>query len=573
MSTNSARRHMTRIEGIKPVDWASDKQEDAFYYGPYPLCCSGGFGSAKTFSLCLKALYVSALFPNNRGLIARKVWDELKKTTMSTFFKTDLCDSSYYDEGRRSDTEKSLKLNNGSEILWMHMDDPETENVIRGIEINWFILDQAEEISEEIFDLLMTRLGRWDKAEVPEHYLESQGGIEKWPWVHPNNNKALVPTYPMIACNPDTELHWIYRRFHPESDEFSKRSIPVLDRVGKQITRKGVPLMTSYKRLGYHMIQMASYDNKHLPDQNLALMMQKDETFRRRFVHGHWGIPEGQIHTVDNKSILRCEHDNNPGVPVAFDDLLSYFHQFCSLYRVMDHGDASPTCCLWFAVDGEGNLFCYREYYEPNLLVSQHRAAITFLSEGESYKADLADPAIFYKTQQKHGGRWSVADEYSDWRNSGLPRDTAINWQPADNNEMGTRNRISEALKLDSGRVHPITKEKGSPSLFFVMKSGIHPNGCEYTLRETRMARRKKVGSKEGKALFGDERDPKISDHAYDPVRYMVASRAPASKPMPSGPPPNSWAAVNDDLQRFQRRKGFKIAARRAKSRHRRQRF
>ena len=85
---------------------------------------------------------------------------------------------------------------------------------------------------------------------------------------------------------------------------------------------------------------MASYDNKDLPDQNLALMMQKDETFRRRFVHGHWGIPEGQLHTVDNKSILRCEHDNNPGVPVAFDDLLSYFHQFCSLYRVMDHGDA-----------------------------------------------------------------------------------------------------------------------------------------------------------------------------------------------------------------------------------------
>ena len=321
------------------------------------------------------------------------------------------------------------------------------------------------------------------------------------------------------------------------------------------------------------MIQMAIYDNKHLPDQNFALMMQKDETFRRRFVHGHWGIPEGQIHTVDNKSILRCEHDNNPGVPVAFDDLLSYFHQFCSLYRVMDHGDASPTCCLWFAVDREGNIFCYREYYEPNLLVSQHRAAITFLSEGESYKADLADPAIFYKTQQKHGGRWSVADEYSDWRNSGLPRETAISWQPADNNEMGTRNRISEALKVDSSRVHPITKEKGSPSLFFVMKSGIHPNGCEYTLRETRMARRKKVGSKEGKALFGDERDPKISDHAYDPVRYMIASRAPASKPVLSGPPPNSWAAVNNDLQKFQRRKGFKVVARRAKPRHRRQRF
>jgi hypothetical protein len=539
--------HMTVKSEPRVIDWASPVQEEVFNYGAGPMCASGGFGSAKTWALCLKALWLSSTFPKNRGLIGRKVWDELRRTTMSTFFK--ICpDEAYRESGKRVDSEKYLQLNNGSEILWAHLDDPETENVIRGLEINWFLLDQAEEIDEEIFDLLCSRLGRWDQTEVPretivqphrcldpecadsdtEHYHE--GTEAGWQWKNPATGKALPPTFAMLACNPDTETHWIYRRFHPDSPEYQEK----------------------YSKLGYRMFFMDSRDNKFLPKQNLDVMMQKDESFIRRFVRGEWGIPEGQIHTVPKESIV----EGNP-------ELLEYFRQCCTLHRTLDHGDAAPTVCLWWAVDRDGNCFCYREYYHANRLVSEHRREIAALSEGEHYQFQLADPSIFFKTQQRYGGMWSTADEYSDVTNH--PRQTAIFWSPGDNNELGTRNRISEYLRVEPKRIHPITKEMGSPKLFFIKRSPSCPQGCYHAIIETRSQRHEKIGTDSGRPIFGDERDKKIIDHAYDAVRYFVASRPSAPFEMPAHVSNKSFAGVRRNTIRFKQQGGFAMLAERAR--------
>jgi len=518
-------RHVTADNGPKVVDWASPIQEQVFNYGPFPCLASGGFGSSKTFAFCLKVLWLSDTFPNNRGVIARKEFEMLKNTTMATFFK--ICPpEAYMNGGKRSDSEKILRLNNGSEILWMHLDDPETENVIRGLEINWFFMDQAEEIEEEIFDMMLARLGRWDKAEVPQWMLDKNGGLDNWAWRNPANGKALVPTYPMMACNPDTELHWLWRRFHPDSPDWQDK----------------------YDKRGYKLFQMDSRDNKFLPKQNLQAMLDQDESFVRRFVRGEWGIPEGQIHDVSPLSMIE-----------GSDELLQYFREYCTLHRSMDHGDSSPTCCLWFAVDRAANVFFYREYYQPNKLVSDHRRAITELSEYESYEFQLADPSIFLLTQQKHGGRWSTADEYSDCAN--LPKETAIFWQPGDNNELGTRNRINEYLRVDPKRIHPITKEMGSPRLFLVKRSPSYPYGCEQTIRQLRSARRKKVGSEQGRAIFSDERDDKLPDHAYDPLRYAMASRPPVSVEVAQRMSRKSFDGVRAEYKRFKAKGGYKRLA------------
>jgi hypothetical protein len=57
------------------------------------------------------------------------------------------------------------------------------------------------------------------------------------------------------------------------------------------------------------------------------------------------------------------------------------------------------------------------------------------------------------------------------------PRETAIFWAPADNNELGTRNRINEYLRFELTRIHPITKEPGAARLFFVKENDSYPNG------------------------------------------------------------------------------------------------
>jgi hypothetical protein len=126
----------------------------------------------------------------------------------------------------------------------------------------------------------------------------------------------------------------------------------------------------------------------------------------------------------------------------------------------------------------------------------------------------------------KQGGRWSVGDEYGDVQSQ--PRETAIFWTPADNNELGTRNRINEYLRFDPERIHPVTKERGAARLFFVKDNDGYPNGVRHILRETRAQRRVKVGTDAGRPVFSDERDPNIADHGYDLLRYAIAAREPA---------------------------------------------
>ena len=62
--------------------------------------------------------------------------------------------------------------------LW----DPNVQGILKGLEINWFLGDQAEEDPEhmeDVFDLLLGRLGRWDLAEVPASPLENPGNLSR----------------------------------------------------------------------------------------------------------------------------------------------------------------------------------------------------------------------------------------------------------------------------------------------------------------------------------------------------------------------------------------------------------
>lgn len=508
------------MSATQQLGWASDVQRQVFEYGPYPVCASGGWGASKTWAFCLKALWLSDTFPKNRGVIARQVGKELRATTMQTFYK--LCPPSAYQFGRRNDQDGSLVLNNGSEILWVHLDNPETQGLVRGLEINWFFIDQAEENPEEmeeIFDLFRGRLGRWDQAEVPQWLLDQEAAAgRQWKFISPQTGKPQPPPYAMLAVNPDSEVHWVYRRFHPDSVEHQQ----------------------TYRAKGYKMFHMPSLDNRFLADTNREALLDHDDAFIRRYVLGIWGMPEGAIHTIDKLSLID-----------GSEDVIEWLRRTCTLHRVMDHGDSAPTCCLWYAVDPIGNVFFYREYYAPNQLISTHRARISELSEGEVYGSNLADPSIFNKISQKHGGRWSVADEYSDVREH--PRDTAIFWTPADNNELGTRNRINEGLKVHRSLLHPITKAEGSPRIFFVTASAEHPQGCQHVLREMKAQRRVKIGTDNGRPIFSDDRDPDVVDHAYDPVRYAIASR-PAWARIVQNPGPGSFFAARQRLAKQQSR-------------------
>lgn len=492
--------------GTVNFQWACDEQEQAFAAGPAPILLAGGFGSGKTSVAILKLLYLADLYPGYRTVIARRFYSELRHTTLQTFHK--LCPPEMYNAGHKAEGGgvASIQLNNGSRFIFIHLGRPDATSIIRGLEINAMLLDQAEEMHEEVYDMLETRLGRWDKAIVPQRVLDDwskRTGGKPWPHTNQETKKASPPSYCLLTANPDVETHWLWRRFHPDSPEW----------------QKGEGDRKSWKDVGYRMLTFDSRKNKFANKDNLRILTSKDDSFQARYVRGEWGSPEGAIFNLTPASVIE-----------AAPNLLLALKQSSRKLRILDHGDSGITCCLWLASDKDGNQVVYRELYLSDTSVRDSRKLIYSLSKDDTDKAgnparywDIADPSIFNKVPKRVGGRdipdrWTVALEWSDTVN--YPKEDHVFWTPADNSEMGSRERLQDLLRIDPERTHIETGLKGAPRLYFVKKTHDYPNGCDNVITETRSARRVQVGSMNGRPIFNDERDDSVPDHALDCLRY-----------------------------------------------------
>jgi len=255
------------------------------------------------------------------------------------------------------------------------------------------------------------------------------------------------------------------------------------------------------------------------------------------------------------------------------EDLLQIIQKKGALTRVLDHGDSSPTCCLWFAAIG-GVFICYREYYCPNQPISYHRRAIAELSGDERYTSNFADPQIFKKSSQKDGGFWTTADEYLDTQLSAFGTNGGVvnscpplAWIPADNNEFATRNRINELLAARNTHItgarnlNLVAPDTSSaPALYFIKKTPSYQNGCFHAISELQSQRRKSLGYIDGKQIFCDDREESIADHAYDCIRYYVASHGRSRQEPRREPPPHSFKWYKHLVERARHRSAVALS-------------
>lgn len=455
------------------VSFKNQGQRDFYFFTARNQCFSGGFNNGKTYIACVKAITLLLTFPAYRMVIARLKYVDLKRTTMQTFFS--LLPAELI--SIHNETDGVTQLVNGSTIYWMHLDNVQ-ESSIRGLEPNSILIDQCEEVSEKAYDLLDSRVGRWAGAIIPENLIaQAESGGAKWP--RNFEGKPLAPSYTMILSNPDTQFHFIFRKYHPESTE---------------------------RRENYQYVE-GEWDSELGSTETYIEAIKNDPEWVAKYVKGQWGLSSAQIHRIPSS----CYLDYDAA-------LISKIREKANLYRILDHGDSAPTCCLWVAAIGGVYIF-YREYYVAGRVISYHRKAITDLSEKEEYSGNYADPQIFKKTAQKDGGFWSVADEYRTSTITGAP----LVWAPADNNEFATRNRINELLLESDARIHPVTGKNGCPGLFFIRRSPEWPSGCDQAIKQLGAQRKKLLGTFEGKSVYADDRDESITDHAYDCVRYAIA--------------------------------------------------
>ena len=139
----------------------------------------GGIGNGKTFAGIAKAL-MRVINPDNPpqlGMIARQTYPELRDSTQRTFFE--LCHlmgmlPEVHYEYRKQ--ENRVKFLNGHEIIFRSLDDPAK---LLSINLGWFYIDQAEEVSEEVF---LTLLGRLRAVENPQCWITGNPLGHNWIW-------------------------------------------------------------------------------------------------------------------------------------------------------------------------------------------------------------------------------------------------------------------------------------------------------------------------------------------------------------------------------------------------------
>jgi hypothetical protein len=150
----------------------------------------------------------------------------------------------------------------------------------------------------------------------------------------------------------------------------------------------------------FAFVSAKATDNKYLDESYYKTLDSLPEKLRKAYRDGNWDVFAGQYFT---------EWDRTRHIQPAFP-----IPQGWKRYRAYDHGREAPACCKWYAVDYDGRVWVYREFYKAGMNVDQIASEINRLSMGESYDYSVADPSIFAKTGfvDSYGGQ-TIAESFA----------------------------------------------------------------------------------------------------------------------------------------------------------------
>lgn len=147
------------MSGLKPKQ---EKAVAAFRSGKYRYHCHAGTtGSGKSFVDIGLIHLLCCNIPGSRFAICRKSEKNLNQTTIPSYNEIKRKSKSFYES---KVVDMCARYKNGSEILFVWCDitkDPDLNN-IRGIEVNGFLFEEANQIDKKYFELAKTRIiNRW----------------------------------------------------------------------------------------------------------------------------------------------------------------------------------------------------------------------------------------------------------------------------------------------------------------------------------------------------------------------------------------------------------------------------
>lgn len=237
-----------------------------------------------------------------------------------------------------------------------------------------------------------------------------------------------------------------------------------------------------------------STENTHLPEGYVQAMLDSwsDERVKRE-VLGSWDAFAGQIYTEYSRNI----HVVKPFV------IPSEWTKFVGI----DHGYRNPACALWCAMDYDGTIWVYREFYHNEWIIEEivkgrkdtGEKGLIRLNGSDKIEGIWIDPST-----KADRGKESDFTTYLEF----LPKDWSL--IPA-NNEVGNGiDRVKQLLKPD-----PRT---GKPQIYFF-------DTCVNVIEQMAQYKYEELSpGQEGKQNI-KESPVKKDDHAVDALRYAIMSR------------------------------------------------
>jgi len=225
-------------------------------------------------------------------------------------------------------------------------------------------------------------------------------------------------------------------------------------------------------------------DNPYLDVSYTLALDSLPENLREAYKNGNWDTFQGQYFTEWNREV----HVMDPfKVPSSW-----------KRARSIDvSGRSGITSCHWFAIDFDGNVFVYKEYYATGKDSDEHAREIARLSEGEEYHYTVVDSSAFAKL--------------------GLPETTA---------EIYIRNGVGGLVPASKNRImgwdimHQFLRwsDKESPKMRFF-------SNCVNAIRTI-------------PNLIHDDIKPEDvntagEDHAADEIRYFLQTMRESKSPIP----------------------------------------
>ncbi len=244
------------------------------------------------------------------------------------------------------DTDKSLTFKNGSRIRFCYCANDMDLLQYQGVEYDVIFMDEATHFTEYQFSVISACMR--GANEFPKRFY--------------------------LTCNPGGVGHaWVKRLF--------------VDRDYREGERAE----------DYTFIKSTVYDNKPLlsHDSDYVNTLKKlPAELRRAWLDGDWDVFAGQYFPEFSRDVHVYESHPLP--------------KWWKRYRAFDYG-LDMLACVWAAVDGSGDLWIYREYCEPNLIVSEAAERIIQMSYDEKIETTVAPPDMY--NRQKDSGK-SMAECY-----------------------------------------------------------------------------------------------------------------------------------------------------------------